>query len=104
MAEPVKIAEDRTMIVPAGKIVKTGYVKVENVRLACRARMAVGDVAAAYQRVLQYSGGGQQAWPCPTGYWEDATRFVIQDGRHEYVASIMLGLEYILVAWIDSAD
>jgi len=100
MSEPVKIALDRTMVVPAGKTVKTDYVRIDNVRLACRERMAVGDVAAAYQRVLQFSGGGNQAWPCPTGFW-DGERFVIQDGRHEYVASLMIGLEYILVAWVD---
>lgn len=96
--KPVATAQDRSMSVPPGHRVATGYVEVHRVRLACRDRMAVGDVSASYQRLLQM--GGEQPWPCPNGAWEDDT-FVIHDGRHQYVASLMLGYEYILVAWIE---
>lgn len=89
-------AEDRSLVIPPNYIVTTGYVAIHKVRLACRERMAVGDVGAAYQRLLQLGDG--QRWPCPNGYWEGDT-FVIKDGRHEYVASLMLGKERLLVAW-----
>lgn len=86
------------MAVPPGRVIRTGYVRVEDVKLACRERMAVGDVDRAYQRRLQL--GDHQPWPCPRGHWE-GSRFVIIDGRHEFVAALMLGVEQILVAWAD---
>lgn len=98
MAEPILTAEDRTISVPIGAIVRTGYVDVHRVRLACRERMALGDLRAPYERRLQM--GGQQPWPPPVGHWE-GDWFVIEDGRHEYVAALMLGYDAILVAWMD---
>ena len=74
---PILHAEDRSLSVPPGQLVVTGYVPVDAVRLACRARMAVGDVDRAYQRRLQL--GHNQPWPCPRGEW-DGDRFVIIDG------------------------
>lgn len=100
MIGPVAIAEDRSLAVPPGHVVRTGYVAVESVTLACRERMAPGDVKAAYERLLQL--GGHQPWPSPRGHWE-GERFVIVDGRHQYVASLMLGLTHVLVAWIEVA-
>lgn len=90
------------MLVPPGKIVRTDYVSVWNVKLACRERMAAGDVAAAFEKLLQT--GSNSPWPCSRGHWEGEphkSKFVIVDGRHEYVASIMLGKEFILVAWVE---
>lgn len=97
-AEPIRLAEDRSMLVPPGCIVRTGYVAVEAVTLACRDRMAIGDVKIAFERLLQF--GENQPWPCPRGEWS-GERFTIVDGRHEYVASLMLGRSHILVAWIE---
>jgi len=76
--------------------VRTGYVPIDAVKLACRDRMAVGDVDRAYQRRLQL--GDHQPWPPPRGYWY-GNRFVIVDGRHDAVAAMMLGLEHLFVAW-----
>jgi hypothetical protein len=90
------MAPDRTILVAPGEVVKTGYVDVWSCRMACRERMAVGDIDRAFQRLLQL--GEQSAWPCPNGHWAGDT-FVIEDGRHEYVASLMLGKTHILVAW-----
>lgn len=94
-------APDRHLVVAAGKVIRTGYVDVFRCRLACRERMAVGDVDRAFQRLLQL--GEQSAWPCPNGHWDGET-FVIADGRHEYIASVMLGKTHILVAWIEAGD
>ena len=90
---------DRHFAVPPGHIVRTAYVDVFGVRIACRERMAVGDVAEAFQKLLR--AGCDQPFPCPNGHWEHRT-FVIDDGRHEWLASIMLGKTHILVAWLDS--
>jgi hypothetical protein len=94
---PVTLAEDRSIAVPPGSVIRTGYVPLHRVRLACRDRMAVGDVDRAYQRQLQL--GERQRWPCPRGHW-DGEVFVIMDGRHQYVAALMLGLAELLVAWV----
>lgn len=97
---------DRSLIVQPGHFVRTAYVDIWDVRLANRERMAVGDVDRAFQRVLQQGAGSQ--WPCPNGYWDGPpagpqSEFVIEDGRHEYVASLMIGKTHILVAWIEKA-
>lgn len=100
---PVTTAIDRSILVPQGKVVKTEWISIWDCKLACRDRMAVGDVGVAYQRLLQQDGNA--AWPLPVGYWDGETRgerFVICDGRHEYIAALMLGHSEILVAWVDN--
>lgn len=97
MSEPVVFAQDRSTRVPPGRTVATGYVDVFKVRLACRERMAVGDVGAAYQKAIQL--GDAEQFPCPTGYW-DGERFILQDGRHHWVACVMLGKSHMLVSWL----
>lgn len=98
MTTAVATPADRSLSIPPGQIVKTGYVEAHRVRLGCRDRMAVGDVEAAYRRQLAL--GDHQAWPCPVGEWDGET-FVIHDGRHAYVAALMIGLTHILVAWVE---
>lgn len=95
---PLFIAQDRSIAVPPGAVVKSGYVDVFKVRLACRERMAMGDIAAAYQKRLQT--GSNQPWPCPTGQWDGET-FILSDGRHEWMACVALGLTHLLVAWLE---
>lgn len=96
--DPVATVEDRSIAVPPGAVVRTGYVAVAACVLGCRDRMAVGDVDRAYQRRLQL--GDRQPWPCPRGRW-DGGRFVVEDGRHDFIACLMLGHEHILVAWME---
>lgn len=98
MSSPISVPEDRSMRVPPGHVVRTGYVPVAVVRLACSERMAVGDVEAAYRRRLSIAPA--QPWPPPVGTWE-RERFVIADGRHDFVAALMLGFETVLVAWLE---
>lgn len=93
-------AFDRSISVPSGSVVKTGYVDVFRVRLACRERMAMGDIDHAYQKRLQ--SGGNHPWPCPTGEWDGDT-FMLYDGRHEWIATVALGHTHMLVAWVANA-
>jgi hypothetical protein len=92
---------DRTLIVSLKQIVKTDWVPLHRVRLACPAPMAVGDVERAFKRVLD-RGGENGGWPPPVGHWlVDDNVFVIDDGRHEFVASLMHGQYEIFVAWVE---
>lgn len=95
---PVAIAEDRSMAIPPGALVRTGYVPIEAVELACRDGMSMGDLTLARQKRLQL--GDHQSWPPPRGHWS-GDRFVIVDGRHEFVAALMLGQAHLLVAWVE---
>lgn len=94
----VTFQEDKTIAVPPGKIVKTQYVPIHDITFGCRDSMAIGDVDRAFQRLIQIAPN--QPFPCPIGHWTDES-FEIVDGRHTYVAMLMLGYEYILVAWED---
>jgi hypothetical protein len=60
------------------------------------------EVERAYRRQLEM--GDQQPWPPPTGYWRSDDRFVLTDGRNRFVACLMLGVEYLLVAWLVPAS
>ena len=94
---------DRAFEVPPGHLVQTAYIDVWGVRLACRDRMSVGDVAFAFNKRLRHGA----TFPPPYGFWEKdsagAPRFVIVDGRHEYLAAVMIGCEFVLVAWLISS-
>ena len=100
----LSISEDRGMAIPAGYLIKTAYVDIHRVKLACKERMSVGDVNTAYQKRLQC--GANQPFPCPNGYWcpDEEGFFVIRDGRHEYISTVMLGFRTILVAWCEEAE
>lgn len=97
--EPLALAEDRALAIPAGHLVRTAHVDVFKVRLANRSRMAVGDIDRAYQKRLQL--GDAHPFPCPNGEWAGDT-FVIFDGRHEWLATVALGHPTLLVAWVEA--
>ena len=82
----------------AGRRIVTGYVETHRVRMACRDRMSIGDVERAYRR--QLSLGLIEAWPCPVGEWDGDT-FVLRGWTSCLRAALMLGIEWLLVAWIE---
>lgn len=103
MVNHVVIPQDRSLLVESGQVVYTDYVPVHKIRLGCRERMALGDVEVAYRRQLAIAPS--QAWPCPVGEWDaESDYFVIYDGRHSFIASLMLGFTHILVAWVEPLD
>lgn len=87
-------------VVPAGHTVETGYVPIHDV--VCHAgngsQLLPAEVERSYRRQLELGDG--QGWPPPTGYWRADGRFVLTDGRNRYVASLMLGVRHLLVAWL----
>ena len=96
------LALDRTLVVNQQQCVMTGWIPIDAVVLACKDKMGVGDVEKAYKRVLS-NGIDCGSWPPPVGYWDDTkpgNRFYLTDGRHEYIARVMLGATHIFVAWV----
>lgn len=97
-APAVWTAEDRTMKVEPGQSVSTAWVPIEKCVLGNRARMSPEAVEAKYRRLL--CQGDAAVWPPMTGFWREDGRFIVCDGRHEYVASLMLGRASVFVAWL----
>jgi uncharacterized cupin superfamily protein len=99
MSVPQTVSIDRSLVVSREYVVKTRFVSVSQIDLMCTDRMSVGDVAQAYQKALQMGECG--SWPPPVGYWSKTDgRFKLTDGRHEFVARLMLGHRELFVAWV----
>lgn len=92
-------AEDRSMAVTPEHHVRTSWIDIDWCRLGNRTRMAVGDIDTSYRKLVCL--GDNAPWPCIVGHWTDGERFTVDDGRHEYVASLMMGREKVFVAWIE---
>ncbi|KQS33960.1 hypothetical protein ASG33_07985 [Dyadobacter sp. Leaf189] len=90
-------ALDKVLSIAPGKLAKTAYVSVDDVVLACKDPMSIGDVQLKYEIVKQ--NAPKQLFPCPTGHYREDGRFVIVDGRHTYLALLMNGFTHILVSW-----
>jgi hypothetical protein len=60
--------------------------------------MDFAAIERAGRKALQLSPCA--SWPPVYGHWEN-DRFVICDGRHEYLARLALGQEKIFVAWLE---
>jgi hypothetical protein len=116
------VIEDRSMVVQPDEIVKTAWVPVDQCVIGCRDRMDFAAIERAGRKLLQI--GRAQTWPPINGEWErvpggvprcggscgDADceraakaapveRFVVHDGRHEFLAALALGREKVFVAW-----
>ncbi|MFH5926432.1 hypothetical protein [Roseomonas sp. SXEYE001] len=96
----VRVAEDRSLSVRPGQIVRTAWVDIDLCRLGNRARMSPEAVEKKYRRLLNL--GDCAPWPPVVGHW-DAERFVVCDGRHDYLASLMIGRDKIFVCWLEEA-
>lgn len=90
-------AQDRSMSVQPGQHIQTAWIDINQAVLGSRVRIAVGDVDAAFRKLLCL--GDNAPWPCIVGHWSGG-RFVVCDGRHEYIASLMLGRTRLFVAWL----
>ena len=96
----VMVPEDRSMCVQPHEIVRTAWVDIDLCRLSFRLPMSPEAVEKKYRRLLNL---GQCApWPPIVGHWEDG-RFLVDDGRHDYLAALMLGREKLFVCWLETA-
>lgn len=62
--------------------------------------MSPEAVEKKYRRLLNL--GGCAPWPPVVGHWEEG-RFVVCDGRHDYLAALMIGRDKLFVCWLDAA-
>ena len=96
----VWVAEDRSMSVRQDQVVKTAWVDIDACRLGSRVPMASATLDEKARKLICI-GDGIASWPPIVGHWAD-DRFVVCDGRHEYLASQMLGRAKLFVAWLET--
>ena len=96
----VWLAEDRSMSIRPGQVVRTAWIGIDVAKLGNRTPMAPASVERSFQKLVCL--GENAAWPPIVGHWETG-RFVVCDGRHEYVAALMSGRERLFVAWLEEA-
>jgi hypothetical protein len=94
----VMVAEDRSMCVQPDQIVRTAWVDIDLCKLGCRVPMSPEAVEKKFRRLLNL--GDAAPWPPIVGHWEEE-RFLVDDGRHDYLATLMLGRERLFVCWLD---
>ena len=94
----VAVYEDRSLCVGPGQSVRTAWVDIDQCRLGFRAPMSPEAVEKKYRRLLCL--GDYAAWPPVIGHWQ-FDRFVVDDGRHDYLASIMIGRARLFVCWLE---
>jgi hypothetical protein len=92
------VIEDRSMVVQPEQLVETAWVDVDNCVLGCRERMDFAAIERAGRMLLQL--GAAQSWPPIVGHWREQ-RFVVDDGRHEFLAALALGRTRLFVAWLN---
>jgi hypothetical protein len=93
----VLVAEDRSMCVQPHQVVQTAWVDIDLCKLGCRMPMSPEAVEKKFRRLLNL--GDCAPWPPIVGHWE-GERFLVDDGRHDYLAALMLGREKVFVCWL----
>jgi hypothetical protein len=92
--------EDRSMQVQPHETVRVAWVSVDRCRLGSRMPLSPEAVEKKWRKLLVQDQAA--SWPPLVGHWPDGPdgSFQVDDGRHEFVASLMRGREEVLVAWI----
>lgn len=89
---------DRSLRITPSEVVHTAWIGIDLCVLGNRSRMSPEAVEKKYRRLLCL--GDDAPWPPINGAWEN-DRFVVHDGRHEFIASLMLGRSRVFVAWVE---
>lgn len=87
------------MCVQPSQTVCARWIDIDKCKLGSRAQMAPEAVEKKFRKLLQQ--GECASWPPIVGHW-DGDRFQVDDGRHEYLASLMLGRAQVFVCWLIS--
>lgn len=88
-------------VVPAGKVLRYGYVEQHRIQFADMGGMyleAVSKWLDVYQQIGELHA---QPADAPFGHWDDW--FVIENGRHRRIAALIQGYPWLLVCWLEEA-
>jgi hypothetical protein len=95
----VTVAEDRSMCVQPHQVVRTAWIDIDLCKLGFRLRMSPEAVEKKFRRLLNLGDGAP--WPPIVGHWE-GDRFLVDDGRHDYLAALMIGRDSLFVCWLET--
>ena len=88
------------MCVQPHQLVRTAWVDIDLCRLGFWMAMSPEAVEKKFRRLLNI--GDCAPWPPVVGHWEDG-RFLVDDGRHDYLAALMIGRDKLFVCWLETA-
>lgn len=88
-----------SITVPVGHVLRYGYADHGRIRFEQYGGNQWDAVLKHAGRIADM-GAGAQPSDAPFGYWDGDT-FVIQDGRHRYLALVGLGFRSLLVRWLE---
>lgn len=94
MIEP----HDRVLIISRDQTVKTQWIDIDRCVLGCRVQMSPEAVEKRFRVLLNLGECGE--WPPVVGHWRKDGRFSVDDGRHAYLASLMIGRAELFVCWL----
>lgn len=94
--------EDRDIWVQPGQYVRTEWIDINLCVLGCRRRMDFAAIERAGRKLLQQ--GECQSIRAIVGRWHHSGRFIVDDGRHEFLAALALGRQRLLVSWLAEID
>ncbi len=97
----VMVAEDRSMCVQPHQVVRTAWIDIDVCRLGFRSVMSPEAVEKKFRRLLNI--GEAAPWPPIVGHWESG-HFLVDDGRHDYLAALMLGRQKLFVCWLEGIE
>jgi len=83
------VPEDRSMCVQPHQVVRTAWVDIDLCRLSFRLPMSP---EAVERNIVACSISGSGPWSPVVGHWGDG-RFVVCDGRHDYLAALMIACD-----------
>ena len=86
------------MCIQPHQVVRTAWVDIDVCKLGCRTLMSPEAVEKKFRRLLNL--GDAAPWPPVVGHWE-GERFFVDDGRHDYLAALMIGREKLFVCWLE---
>ena len=95
----VTVAEDRSMCVQPHQVVRTAWIDIDSCKLGFRLRMSPEAVEKKFRRLLNLGEGAP--WPPIVEHWE-GERFLVDDGRHDYLAALMIGRDKLFVCWLET--
>lgn len=91
-------------VVPRGCVERQGYVPMGRITLGDPGRIDPAAVTEKYRELIHLTYTGAQPSPPPVGRWLDDGTFEIIDGRHHWLALVMLGYRTFLVRWQETTD
>ena len=72
----------------SSQVMRTAWVDSDLCKFECRVPMSPEAVEKKFRRLLNL--GDRAPWPPVVGHWE-GERFLVDDGRHDCLAALMLG-------------